>query len=116
MFGGSDIGLSPKPLVLVALAGCTGIDVVAILKKSGILLKTFRIKVVGELSKQKPDQYRTAVIEYEAEAEKEIKDGLIHAVNRSQNELCGVGSMLRSSVAISWRIFFNGKEIFNNEK
>ncbi|MFZ1333350.1 MAG: OsmC family protein, partial [Flavobacteriales bacterium] len=49
--GGEDQGPIPKPFVLTALAGCTGMDVVALLRKANKPLERFDIRVTGEISK-----------------------------------------------------------------
>jgi putative redox protein len=54
--GGEDNGPIPKPFVLTALSGCTGMDIIAILRKEQITLQDLNIKVTGELSKQQPIQ------------------------------------------------------------
>ncbi len=55
--GGEDTGPIPKPFVLSALSGCTGMDIVAILRKAQKEIKELSIKVTGELSKQQPIEY-----------------------------------------------------------
>ena len=55
--GGEDNGPIPKPLVLTALAGCTGMDVAYLLRKAGKEMDDFSMKVTGELSKQVPLEY-----------------------------------------------------------
>ncbi|HRX67106.1 MAG TPA: OsmC family protein, partial [Tenuifilaceae bacterium] len=46
--GGTDKGPRPKPLMLVALAGCTGMDVVSILKKMRVELEGLKVWVEAE--------------------------------------------------------------------
>jgi putative redox protein len=55
--GGEDNGPIPKPFVLTALSGCTGMDVVALLRKFGQPVDDFDIKAIGEISKQAPIEY-----------------------------------------------------------
>ncbi|MBN1337991.1 MAG: OsmC family protein, partial [Bacteroidales bacterium] len=43
--GGRDRGPSPKPLTLVSLGGCTGMDVISILKKMRIEPDYFNVQV-----------------------------------------------------------------------
>ena len=50
--GGEENGPIPKPFVLTALSGCTGIDVVALLRKANLAVDDFSFKVTGEVSKQ----------------------------------------------------------------
>ncbi len=106
--GGSDEGPVPKPFVLTALAGCTGMDVIALLRKDGRKLRSFAMRVNGELSKGTPMVYVTAHVTFEAEGAPEDQQALIGAVQRSQNELCGVAAMLRCSMPVTWALHFNG--------
>lgn len=55
--GGEDNGPIPKPFILSALSGCTGMDIAAIICKEEKVLRDMNIKVTGQLSKQAPVQY-----------------------------------------------------------
>jgi len=55
--GGEDNGPIPKPFVLAALSGCTGMDIVVILRKSKKEVSELNIKVTGELSTQQAIEY-----------------------------------------------------------
>src|ERR1044072_4326575 len=71
--GGEDNGPIPKPLILTALSGCTGMDVISLLRKQGIELNDFTIRVTGEISKAHPIVYTSIHLQYEfkgAEADK----------------------------------------------
>lgn len=113
--GGEDHGPIPKPFVLTALSGCTGMDVIALLRKQGIELKDLNLKVSGEISKQAPIEYISAHIIYEMSGN--AKDELMakDVVMYSQEKVCGVSRMLKKIMPVTWQIFFNGKEIFNNQ-
>lgn len=63
-FGGSDSGIWPKELVLLALAGCTGSDVVSILQKKRVNLTDFEINISAELSDEHPKVYTDIDLEY----------------------------------------------------
>jgi putative redox protein len=49
--GGEDQGPIPKPFMLTALSGCTGMDVIALLRKKNIVPENFELNVSGEISK-----------------------------------------------------------------
>jgi len=53
-FGGRNRGPRPKPLLLVALAGCTGMDVISILQKMRVPVEKFRLVVEGDLTAEHP--------------------------------------------------------------
>lgn len=63
--GGRNMGPRPKPLMLVALAGCTGMDVVSILSKMKVELENFNVKVEGDQSEEHPVHYTSMHIIYE---------------------------------------------------
>lgn len=114
--GGEDNGPIPKPFVLTALAGCTGMDVAAILRKAQKEVNDFEMKVTGEISKTVPIQYTSIHIIYNFKGEDEYKEAALKAVTDSQEKYCGVSSMLKKALPVSWEVNYNGVQIFNNKK
>lgn len=114
--GGEDQGTIPKPLVLTALSGCTGMDVVALLRKKGILLDDFNVKVSGEISRQHPIVYTDIHIVYELKGRPEDEGVALEAITTSQEKLCGVSHMLKQIMPVSWEVRYNGDQVFNNQK
>ena len=112
--GGEDSGPIPKPFVLTALSGCTGMDVIALLRKQGIELKDLNLKVSGEISKQAPIEYVSANVLYEITGNTTDQQAAFEAVMTSQEKICGVSQMLKKIMPVTWQIVFNGIEIFNN--
>ena len=108
--GGEDQGPIPKPFVLTALSGCSGMDVITLLRK-GKQLKDLNLKVSGEISKQPPIE---ANIVYEMNGNDEDRQAAYDAVMTSQEKICGVSHMLKRIIPVSWQIIYNGQEIFNN--
>jgi putative redox protein len=113
--GGENNGPIPKPFVLTALSGCTGMDVIALLRKQGKQLNDLNIKVSGEISKQQPIEYVAAHIIYEIKGNEEDKQAAFDAITTSQEKICGVSSMLKKIMPVTWQIIFNGVEIYNNQ-
>lgn len=111
---GENTGPIPKPVVLAALSWCTGMDVVPILRKQGIELIGMSITVTEEISKSHPIEYVWANVKYDLKGADEGKIQAIDAVNRSQNELCGVSSMMKKAMPVTWLVIYNRKEVFNN--
>ena len=114
--GGEDNGSIPKPFVLTALSGCTGMDIVSILRKSNKEVTDFSIKVTGELSKQVPIEYVSMHVLYEFQGEASRRDDALEAVNLSQEKYCGVSHMLKKALPITWEVNYNGETIFNNRE
>src|SRR5436190_17677237 len=95
--GGEDIAPIPKPFVLAALSGCTGMDIVALLRKSGQTIDDLTMTVTGELSKQAPIQYLAIHVLYIFKADEQARESVLKAVQDSQEKYCGVSSMLKKA-------------------
>jgi putative redox protein len=113
--GGEDNGPIPKPFVLTALSGCTGMDVIALLRKQGKELKDFSVRVSGTISKQTPIVYTDIHLVYEIAGDASDETAALQAVTDSQEKLCGVSSMLKKIMPVTWTVTYNGKTIFSNE-
>jgi putative redox protein len=113
--GGEDHGPIPKPFVLTALSGCTGMDIVAILRNAKKEVNDLNIKVTGELSKQHPIEYVAIHIVYDFNGDVAFRDAALDAVNVSQNKYCGVSDMLRKVLPVTWEVNYNGVQLFNNK-
>ena len=114
--GGEDNGPIPKPFVLTALAGCTGMDIAAILRKADKNPDDFDMKVIGEISKHAPIEYIAIHVIYDFKGAEENKEAALNAVTDSQEKYCGVSSMLKKAMPVTWEVNYNGVQIFNNKK
>lgn len=102
--GGEDRGPRPKPLVMVALAGCTGMDVVSILKKMRVEIEGFEIKVEGNLSEEHPKTFTELKLIYEFKGKDLPMDKLKKAVEMSDEKYCGVSAFYKKAVPLSYEI------------
>jgi putative redox protein len=114
--GGEDNGPIPKPFVLTALSGCTGMDVVSILRKQGVEVNDFNITVSGEISKPHPIVYTSIHMVYEFKGDEASKEAALQAVTDSQEKFCGVSNMLKRIIPVTWDVTYNGITIFTNKK
>jgi putative redox protein len=112
--GGENNGPIPKPFVLTALAGCTGMDVVSLLRKSNNEVQEFDIKVTGDLTNQHPIEYINIHLVYSFKGDATKQNAALEAVTASQEKFCGVSSMLKKALPVTWEINFNAVQIFNN--
>jgi len=99
--GGENRGPRPKPLMLVALAGCTGMDVISILKKMRVEVEAFSVKVEGDLTEEHPKQFSQMRVIYEFKGKDLPMDKLEKAVNLSEERYCGVSAMYRKAFGIT---------------
>src|SRR5690606_28266967 len=81
--GGGGKGASPKALMLSSLAGCSGFDIVGILKKMRIDLDDFKIITTGELTDEHPKYYHSVLVEYQFFGKDLPKEKLQKAVDLS---------------------------------
>jgi putative redox protein len=102
--GGKNRGPRPKPMLLLSLGGCTGMDVVSILKKMRVEYEGLNIEVEGELTEEHPKYYHTISIVYKFKGKDLPLDKLEKAVNLSQDRYCGVTAMLGKVARIEHRI------------
>lgn len=112
--GGEDNGPIPKPFILTALSGCTGMDVVALLRKQQIEVNDFTIVVNGEISKPHPIVYTSIHMVYEFRGDEKDKTFALQAVMDSQEKFCGVSNMLKRILPVTWDVIYNGVTIFSN--
>lgn len=104
--GGNDLGTSPKILMLVSLAGCTGLDVVSILNKMKVTFSDLSIKIQANLTETDPKIYDDVMVTYSIKVDKENEDKVHKAVNLSQDKYCGVSEMFRAFAKLSHTIEF----------
>ena len=104
LVGGNDEGARPKELMLAALAGCTGMDVVSILKKMRIEPEYFNLKVEAEMTEEHPKHYTSMHITYEFKGENLEIEKLQKAVEMSQEKYCGVSTVYRKAMEITHEI------------
>ena len=102
--GGQNKGPKPKPLMMVSLAGCTGMDVISILKKMRVEHEGLNIKVEGELTDDHPKKYTSMKVIYEFKGKDLPMDKLQKAVDMSKDKYCGVSASLKEVIDISYEI------------
>jgi len=103
--GGDDKGPRPKPLMLASLAGCTGMDVISILKKMQLPYTYFNIDVEADLTEEHPKQYSAIKVIYEFKKSDNLDEKKVEkAVNLSQERYCGVSALLKKAIDVDYEI------------
>lgn len=102
--GEMQMGPSPMDLVLVGLAGCTGIDVVTILKKMRQEVTDLTIRVAGERAEDAPNVYTEIAVEYLVTGRGLDANAVERAVDLSETKYCSVGAMLDKTARITHTI------------
>ncbi|MEA1997207.1 MAG: OsmC family protein, partial [Gemmatimonadota bacterium] len=62
--GGAESAVRPKELLLLSLAGCTGMDVVSIMKKMRLDVRSFEVRVEGEDAQNHPKAFKKIKLSY----------------------------------------------------
>lgn len=99
--GGSGAGSSPKELLLMSLGGCTGSDVVSILKKKRVPVEGLEIHLKGEVREEHPQIFTEIHIEYVVFGDNVNKADVERAIELSTTKYCSVSAMLREVVKIT---------------
>jgi putative redox protein len=105
-FGGADSGPKPKPLLLLSLTGCTGMDVVSLMNKMRVEYADFEVKTDGELTDEHPKYYHKIHLTYSLKTKAEYHEKIKKAVSLSQERYCGISYMLSKSSELTHEIDF----------
>jgi len=100
-------GLRPKALMLSSLAGCSGLDVVSLLKKMRAEVDDFKVIVHGELTEEHPRYYHKVVIEYHFYGSDLQEDKINKAVKLSVDQYCGVMEMFRQFAKVTTEVYLH---------
>ncbi len=102
--GGLDSGMSPKKMILAALCGCSGMDIVDILNKMKVPFSQLEITAEAEQTGDQPKVFKSIDMVYSCKVDKENEDKLKRAVNLSHEKYCGVSAMLVKHCVINYNI------------
>jgi putative redox protein len=90
--GGKNMGPRPKQLMMVALAGCTGMDVASILAKMREQVEELTIEVEGEMAEEHPKKYLSMKVIFHVKGKGISRQNVEKAVNLSATKYCGVSA------------------------
>jgi putative redox protein len=104
--GGENAGSRPKELVLMALGGCTGSDVVSILAKKRVPLDSLQLNLSANTREQHPQIFTDIHIEYVFRGNGITPEDVERAIELSTTKYCSVSAMLKPTVTLthSYRI------------
>ncbi len=100
-------GFPPLRLVLGALGGCTGMDVLQMLEKMRIKLEDFHIEVKGRRVTSPPRVFKQVEIVYKFKGKNLDEESLKRAIDLSLNKYCPVAAMVSRTGKIKYRIVIN---------
>lgn len=110
--GGRGLGARPMELLLVALGGCTGMDVVSILRKMRVEVDAFEVRLRGERQDEHPKKFTAIHLDYVLTGRglEERRPQIERAVSLSQERYCSVAATLSPGVPITHGIILQEPE------
>ena len=100
-------GFPPLRLVLLALGGCTGMDILQILHKMRVELENLELEISGKRREEHPRVYTRVEILYRFKGKDLDYETLKKAVELSLNKYCPVAAMVKQSGEIRYKIELN---------
>ena len=92
--GGHNEGFRPMELLLVGLAGCTGMDVISILRKKRQQVTGYEVDVTGVRAEDHPMVFVEITVEHIVTGHHIQPEAVAHAIELSEGRYCGAGAML----------------------
>ena len=107
--GGQESAPSPKEVFLGGLAGCTGMDVVSILRKMRIEPETFTVRVEAELGEEHPRPFLSYELVYvfTGKGLEDAADKIKKAVDLSHQRYCGISATLEKTGPVKYSVKIN---------
>jgi len=100
--GGNNTGLRPMELLLVGLGGCSGMDVVSILRKKKQDVTGFEIHVNGQKAEDYPKKFTDITIEFIVKGRNISEDAVKRAIDLSMDKYCSVKATLEGTAKINF--------------
>jgi len=99
--GGENAGFRPMELLLVGLAGCTGMDVISILRKKRQQVTAYEVHVTGKRAPQYPMAFVEITVEHVITGHHLKPEAVARAIELSEQRYCGVGAMLGKAAQLT---------------
>jgi putative redox protein len=92
--GGHNEGFRPMELLLVGLAGCTGMDVISILRKKRQDVTAYEVHITGVRAEEHPMVFVEITVEHIVTGHRIQPEAVARAIELSEERYCGAGAML----------------------
>ncbi len=102
--GGKNLGPRPKLMMMVSLAGCTGMDVTSILKKMRENVEEFSVEVEGNVTEEHPKRFDGMKVIYRVKGKGIDRKNVEKAVKLSSEKYCGVSANYKEAFDITHEI------------
>ncbi|MBU0711262.1 OsmC family protein [bacterium] len=109
-FGGSEAASKPMEMVLMALGGCSALDIESLINKMRTPAEEFEVEITAERQDEHPKVFTKIHLTFIFKGPNLNKANIEKAVKLSQEKYCSVSAMLSKSVDISCEIKYIGEE------
>lgn len=100
--GGHNTGPKPMELLLIGIGGCSGMDVVSILKKKRQDITGIEVNVRGEEAEDYPKKYTGVTLEFVVRGRNISEDAVKKAIDLSMNKYCSVKATIEGSAKVNF--------------
>src|SRR4030042_2977008 len=100
--GGNNTGPKPMELLLMGIGGCSGTDIISILRKKQQDFTGLEINVKGEAAEDYPKKFTNINLEFIVKGRNISEDAVKRSIDLSMNKYCSVKATLEGSSKISF--------------
>jgi putative redox protein len=93
--GGAELGPRPMEMLLLGLGGCTGMDVISMLRKMRQDVTSYQIRLNGDRATEHPTTFTAIGVEHVIRGRALSAEAVKRAVELSANRYCSAAAMLR---------------------
>ncbi|TAN44262.1 MAG: osmotically inducible protein OsmC [Nitrospirae bacterium] len=101
-FGGKNTGVRPTELLMIGLGGCSGMDILSILKKKRQKVSSFEARITANKTKTEPVRFEKFNVEYVVTGENISEEAVKRAVELSMEKYCSVKLTLENKAEVSF--------------
>ncbi len=102
-FGGANTAVRPTELLLIGLGGCSGMDVVSVLKKKKQDVRGLEINIKGQKAETYPQKFTHIDIEFVVRGRNVSEEAVKRAIDLSMEKYCSVKATLEGCAEITFR-------------
>jgi putative redox protein len=99
--GGAGAGFVPMEMLLVGLAGCTGMDVISILRKKRQDVTSYEVYVHGVRAEDNPMVFTAITVEHCVTGRRLSPQAVQRAIELTETKYCGAGAMLGKTARLT---------------
>jgi putative redox protein len=100
--GGGSTGMTPMEMLLVAVGGCSGMDVASVLRKKRLDVRDIEVKVSGEKADDYPRKYTSIKLEFIVTGSGLPDASVKKAIDLSMDKYCSVKASLEGSAKFEY--------------